>query len=190
MESRAGDKRTRTADIHHRINHRLSGLPDWFYHRGQRETITPPRTQLTTFIVLCSPKSNSSQKVLTWNPISGILVVLDYLATREPGTESSPLFPPDSLVLRMIALLQPFLSNRSGQLMRSTPRIRVGIWSVYDPWMPLESLGRSRSSYEVETMGSVHGMAFPFTTFCSKGWREIVHQVVRKRQLDPLPQGS
>lgn len=33
----------------------------------------PPRTQLTTFIVLCSPKSNSSQnltqKVLSWNPI-------------------------------------------------------------------------------------------------------------------------
>ena len=28
LSSRAGDKRTRTADIRHRVNHRLSGLPD------------------------------------------------------------------------------------------------------------------------------------------------------------------
>jgi hypothetical protein len=91
-----------------------------------------------------------------------------YKRTRT-RTESSPLFPLDFLVLRMISLLQPFLSNRSGQLMHSTPRIKVGIWSVCDPWMPLTSLGQSRSSYGVETMGSVHGMVFPFTTFCSKG---------------------
>jgi hypothetical protein len=85
------------------------------------------------------------------------------------GMESSPLFLPNFLVLRMISLLRPFLSNWSRQLMRSTPRIKVGIWSVCDPWMPSASLGRFRSSYGVETMGSVHGMVFPFTTFCSKG---------------------
>jgi hypothetical protein len=85
------------------------------------------------------------------------------------GTESSPLFPPYFLVLRMISLLRPFLSNRSEQLMRSTPRIKVGIWSFYDPWMPSASLGRSRSSYGVEMMGLVHVMVFPFTKFCSKG---------------------
>ena len=113
----------------------------------------------------------------------------NYKRTRT-GMESSPLFPPDFLVLRMISLLQPFLSNWSGQLMCSTPQIKVGIWSVCDPWMPSASLGQSRSSYEVEMMGLVHGMVFPFTTFCSKGWREIVHQAIRKGQLDPLPQGS
>ena len=32
--------------------------------------------------------------------------------------------------------------------------------------------------------------SFSFAAFRSKGWREIVHQAVRKGQLDPLPQGS
>jgi hypothetical protein len=91
-----------------------------------------------------------------------------YKITRT-RTESSPLFSPDFLVLGMISLLRPFLSNRSGQLMCSTPRIKMGIWSVYDPWMPSASLGQSRSSYGVETMGLVHGMVFYFTTFCLKG---------------------
>ena len=57
--------------------------------------------------------------------------------------------------------------------------------------MPKASLGWSRSSYGVETMGSVHGFSFLlfcFPAFRSKGWREIVHQAVRKGQLDPLPQ--
>jgi hypothetical protein len=92
----------------------------------------------------------------------------NYKRTRT-GTKISPLFLLDFLVLRMIALLRPFLSNWSGQLMHYNTQIRVGIWSVCDPWMPSTSLGRYHSSYGVETMGSVHGMVFPFTTFCSKG---------------------
>eukprot|EP01018_Ginkgo_biloba_P040564 Gb_32444 [translate_table: standard] len=60
LGSRAGDKRTRTADIRHGVNHR-------------------------------------------------ILAVLENPATREPGTESSPFFPPDSLVLRMSDCPSPTL---------------------------------------------------------------------------------
>ncbi|TYI02411.1 hypothetical protein ES332_A11G265700v1, partial [Gossypium tomentosum] len=63
LSSRVRDKRTRTVEVCHK---------------------------LTTFIVLCSPKSNSSQN-------------LKDLATRKPGTTES--FPsPDSLVLRMLVL--------------------------------------------------------------------------------------
>ncbi|KAG6735399.1 hypothetical protein POTOM_062040 (chloroplast) [Populus tomentosa] len=48
------------------------------------------------------------------------------------------------------------------------PRV---LWSVRDPWMPKASLGRSRSSYGVETMGSVHGFSFLFPHF-AKGLKE------------------
>lgn len=89
--------------------------------------MTPPRTQLTTFIVLCSPKSNSSQKVLSWNPILRILVVPENPATGEQERRALPLFPPDFLVLRMLVLRtsdcpSPTLTAQleSGQLMRST----------------------------------------------------------------------
>uniref|UniRef100_J3MKT9 Uncharacterized protein n=1 Tax=Oryza brachyantha TaxID=4533 RepID=J3MKT9_ORYBR len=62
--------------IRHKVNHRLSGLPDGFYHRS-RPTID--NNSLTGFILLCSPKSSSSQnlktKVLNWNPILRILMV-------------------------------------------------------------------------------------------------------------------
>lgn len=40
-----------------------------------------------------------------------------------------------------------------------------GMWSVCDPWMLKASLERSRSSYGVEMMGSVHGMTFPSAPF-------------------------
>ncbi|TYJ00671.1 hypothetical protein E1A91_A13G101500v1, partial [Gossypium mustelinum] len=77
------DKRTRTADIRHR---------------------------LTTFIVLCSPKSNSSQKVLSWNPI---------LTKDSCGSDSLVL---RMLVLRMSDCPSPTLTAQpeSGQLMHST----------------------------------------------------------------------
>ncbi|TYJ43391.1 hypothetical protein E1A91_A03G149800v1, partial [Gossypium mustelinum] len=68
-------------------------------------------TEKKTFIVLCSPKSNSSQNLKT---------------TGEPGTAES--FPPSySLVLRMLVLRMsdcpsPTLTAQpeSGQLMHST----------------------------------------------------------------------
>ncbi|TYJ46306.1 hypothetical protein E1A91_A02G111600v1, partial [Gossypium mustelinum] len=86
LSSRVGDKRTRIIDIHHR---------------------------LTTFIVLCSLKGNSSQN-------------LKDPAIKKPRTENN--FPPfDSLVLRMLVLRMsdcPSLNFtaqlESGQLMHST----------------------------------------------------------------------
>ncbi|TYH37722.1 hypothetical protein ES332_D12G059700v1, partial [Gossypium tomentosum] len=86
LSSRVEDKRTRTADICHK---------------------------LTTFILLCSPKSNSSQN-------------LKDPTTREPKMVES--FPPsNSLVLRMLVLRMidcPYSTltaqPESGQLMYSS----------------------------------------------------------------------
>ncbi|KAL4198635.1 hypothetical protein AMTRI_Chr03g46980 [Amborella trichopoda] len=93
LRSRARDKRTRTANISHK---------------------------LTTFIVLCSPKSNSSQ-----NQSKG--AKLESHFKDSCGTESSPPFPPDYLVLRILVLRMsdcpsPTLTAQPerGQLMRST----------------------------------------------------------------------
>ncbi|KAL4187042.1 hypothetical protein AMTRI_Chr09g37160 [Amborella trichopoda] len=70
LRSRAGDKRTQTANIRHRR---------------------------TTFIVLCSPKSNSSQ-----NQSKG--AELDSHSKDSYGSENSPPFSLDYLVLRMLVL--------------------------------------------------------------------------------------
>jgi hypothetical protein len=110
LRLQAGDKRTRTADIRHRVSHHLSGLSDRFYHRGQRETITPPRTQLTTLIVLCSPKSNFCQKAL-------VELESNFRNSRSSElssyrrTQNSSSFSPDSLVLTMSCCPSPTLSQ-------------------------------------------------------------------------------
>jgi hypothetical protein len=48
---------------------------------------------------------------------------------------------------------------------------------------PLHNAGES-----ISRVGS--WVFFSFATFCSKGWRDIVHQINRKGQLDPLPRDS
>eukprot|EP01018_Ginkgo_biloba_P005695 Gb_08931 [translate_table: standard] len=49
----------------------------------------PSQPLLTTSIVLYTPKSSSSQKVMSWTPIPGILAVPEYSAKTELSTELS-----------------------------------------------------------------------------------------------------
>jgi hypothetical protein len=101
-------------------------------------------------------------------------------------------FPPTLWsYLKKIALLRPFLPNQKGQLMRSTSQIRVCGRSVTPGWRK-----HPWSDLVVPTGWRWWGrsMAWLFLLppffWAKKGWREIVHQVVRKGQLDPLPRGS
>lgn len=131
LSSRVGDKRTRTADIRHRVNHRLSGPRLILPERPTVGNNSPPNTAYNFHRTVLSKEQlfSKSQKVLSWNPI----LTKDSCGSggssyrRTGNGELSPPFSTDSLVLRMLVLRMsdcpsPTLTVQpeSGQLTRST----------------------------------------------------------------------
>ena len=111
--------------------------------------------------------SKSQKRMLSWNPIltkdscgSGGSI---YRRTRngKPPPLSSRLFGLKNAGFKNEWL--PFFDPCCLTLERTANAFHLlnwVLWLVCDPWMPKASLGWSRSSYGVETMGSAHGFSF------------------------------
>ena len=129
LSSRVGDKRTRTADIRRRVNHRLSGPPtDSTIEANDRQELPPEHSlQLSSYCALqrATLLKISKGDELESHSNSGFLWFERIQLQENQERRAFPPFPPQlfrMLVLRMSDCPSPTLTAQpaSGQLMHST----------------------------------------------------------------------